>query len=252
MSRLIIFLLVVGMLAACGQPNATTLPAATAPVPTQPPPTAPAQTQPVPTGTPIRVDLTPAQRAAMQALVEAINVPVDQIQLISTEAVQWPDGCLGIVRINARCMGGPIDGFRIILEANGQQYEFHTNQDGTADRAIGKKRRSSVSSCARRTIPSRSSTRKCQSIRGPCKSRPACCRKRAWSAARSTPWTSRISRGRWSMDKNGTRPLDFIRNPDYGLAVWSERSTPAWAGLLRPLARARRLNCLSATSMVRS
>jgi hypothetical protein len=64
--------------------------------------------------------------------VEAVNVPADQIQLISTEAVQWPDGCLGIVRINARCMGGPVEGFRIILEANGQEYEFHTNQDGTA------------------------------------------------------------------------------------------------------------------------
>jgi hypothetical protein len=107
------------------------LPTATAPAVSQPLPTASIQTQPAPTG-PIRVDLTPAQRAAMQALVEAINVPVDQIQLISTEVVQWPDGCLGIVRINARCMGGPVDGFRIILEANGEQYEFHTNQDGTA------------------------------------------------------------------------------------------------------------------------
>ena len=68
----------------------------------------------------------------MQALVAAINVPIDQVQLIGTEAVQWPDGCLGIVRMGVMCMQGPIDGFRIILAANDQQYEFHTNQDGTS------------------------------------------------------------------------------------------------------------------------
>jgi hypothetical protein len=132
MSRLIIFLLTVGLLAACGQPGSVPLPTATSPSPTQSIPATPAPTQPAATATPVRVDLAPAQRAAMQALVEAVNVPADQIQLISTEAVQWPDGCLGIVRINARCMGGPVEGFRIILEANGQQYEFHTNHDGTA------------------------------------------------------------------------------------------------------------------------
>lgn len=127
MSRIIVLLLVIGMLAACGQPSSATPPAATSPAPTQSAPT-----QPAPTVTPIRVDLTPAQRAAMQALVAAVNMPVDQIKLISTAAVQWPDGCLGIVRLGVMCIKGPVDGFRIILEANGQQYEFHTNQDGTA------------------------------------------------------------------------------------------------------------------------
>ena len=105
---------------------------ATSPAPPPTTPTAPATTQPAATTTPIRVDLTPAQRAAMQALVAAVNVPVDQIKLISTEAVQWPDGCLGIVHLGVMCLQGLVDGFRIILEANGQQYEFHTNQDGTS------------------------------------------------------------------------------------------------------------------------
>ena len=133
MSRLIVFLLIVGLLAACGQPGSTTtLSAPTQPMPTVLAPTQSAPTQPAPTVTPIRVDLTPAQRAAMQALVAAVNVSIDQIKLISTEAAQWPDGCLGIVRMGVMCLRGPIAGFRIILEANGQQYEFHTNQDGTS------------------------------------------------------------------------------------------------------------------------
>ena len=132
MSRILILTLIIGLLAACGQPGSAPLPTATVPAPTQSIPTVSAPTQPAPTGTPIRVDLTPAQRAAMQTLVAAINVPIDQVQLIGTEAVQWQDGCLGIVRMGVMCMQGPIDGFRIILAANDQQYEFHTNQDGTS------------------------------------------------------------------------------------------------------------------------
>ncbi|HTP07684.1 MAG TPA: hypothetical protein VMP08_05510, partial [Anaerolineae bacterium] len=128
MSRVIIVILIVGLLAACGQPGSAPLPTVTSPAPTQSTSTASALAQPAATTTPIHVDLTPAQRAVRQALMTAVNVPIDRIKLISTEAVQWPDGCLGIVRMGVMCIRGPINGFRIILEVNGQQYEFHTNQ----------------------------------------------------------------------------------------------------------------------------
>lgn len=82
--------------------------------------------------TPLPVDLTPAQRAAITALSSDLSLPADQIKLISTEAVSWPDGCLGVTRIGVMCTQGVVDGFKIILEANGQQYEYHTNQDGTS------------------------------------------------------------------------------------------------------------------------
>ncbi len=52
MSRLIVFVLIVGLLAACGQPGSTAQPTATSSVPTQPMPTMLASTQPAPTGTP--------------------------------------------------------------------------------------------------------------------------------------------------------------------------------------------------------
>lgn len=84
-----------------------------------------------PTPTHIPVDLTPAQRAALTALSEQLNVSVEKITLISTEAVTWPDGCLGIVRMGVMCTQAKVPGFKIILEANGQKYEFHTNQDGS-------------------------------------------------------------------------------------------------------------------------
>ena len=84
-----------------------------------------------PTPTHIPVDLTPAQRAAINALMEQLNVSADQIKLVSTEAVTWPNGCLGVVRMGVMCTQAEVPGFKIVLEANSQKYEFHTNQDGS-------------------------------------------------------------------------------------------------------------------------
>jgi hypothetical protein len=69
--------------------------------------------------------------AAIQALSDKYNIPVDQIKIVSSEVATWPNGCLGVVIPSVMCTDGIVDGFRIMLEANGQQFEFRTNQDGT-------------------------------------------------------------------------------------------------------------------------
>jgi hypothetical protein len=79
----------------------------------------------------IPVDLTPAQRAAIKALSESLGLPVESIKLVSTEAVDWPDGCLGVQEEGVMCTQVITPGFRIILEANGREVEYRTNQDGT-------------------------------------------------------------------------------------------------------------------------
>ena len=75
---------------------------------------------------------TPAQQAAVAALAKLTNVPPGQIELISTEAVDWPDGCLGVQRIGVMCTQAIVPGYKIVLEANGKQYEVHTNEDGSS------------------------------------------------------------------------------------------------------------------------
>jgi len=50
---------------------------------------------------------------------------------VSIEPVDWPDGCLGVVHLGMMCVKGPVPGFRIVLEAAGKQYEFHTNLDAS-------------------------------------------------------------------------------------------------------------------------
>src|SRR5262249_6994360 len=93
---------------------------------------------PVPSGEPtsqatqIPVDIPPMQRKAIDAATGALGLPADQVQLVRIEPVQWPDACLGVTRMGVLCAQGVVDGFRIILAANGRQYEFHTNLDGTS------------------------------------------------------------------------------------------------------------------------
>lgn len=85
----------------------------------------------MPTSTNIPADLTPAQRVAIAALSENLDLPADKITLVSTKAVDWPDDCLGVVDEGLVCAQVITPGFRVILEANGRQVEYRTNEDGT-------------------------------------------------------------------------------------------------------------------------
>jgi hypothetical protein len=77
-------------------------------------------------------EMTPAQIAALTHLSVTLNLPADQIALISTEAVTWPDGCLGVHRPDVMCTQALVEGFKIVLEADGNEYELHTNETGSA------------------------------------------------------------------------------------------------------------------------
>ena len=84
-----------------------------------------------PAATQSRMDLTPAQRAAIGALSENLGLPADKIILVSTEAADWPDSCLGVAEEGLDCAPAITPGFRILLQANGREVEYRTNEDGT-------------------------------------------------------------------------------------------------------------------------
>lgn len=97
--------------------------AACAEAPAAPPTAAPAPTV-------ARRDAVPAQLAAIKALAGLTGAPVDQVRVISTEAVDWPDTCLGVAPAEAACAAVVTPGFRIVLEVDGARYRFHTDQPG--------------------------------------------------------------------------------------------------------------------------
>ncbi|MGE5073731.1 MAG: hypothetical protein ACM3MF_09905 [Anaerolineae bacterium] len=96
-------------------------------------PAVPQSTEPPVLATPthIPVDLNAPQRAAIASLAQSLGVPIEQVKLVSSEAVTWPNGCLGIQRLGVMCTQNQVPGFKLVLSANGKQYEYHTNLDGT-------------------------------------------------------------------------------------------------------------------------
>jgi hypothetical protein len=79
----------------------------------------------------------PAQSAAISALSSALNLPPGQISLISTEAVDWPDGCLGVEKAGVMCTQAIVPGYKILLQVNGVLYEMRTNDSGSQVAQVG-------------------------------------------------------------------------------------------------------------------
>jgi hypothetical protein len=78
-----------------------------------------------------------APAAALKAradLAERLHIDPDTIKLVSVEAVNWPNGCLGVQTPGVMCTMVITPGYRVTLEAGGKQYEYHTNASGAAVR----------------------------------------------------------------------------------------------------------------------
>ncbi len=145
---MIALLVIISFMSACAQ--------ATAPIPTQGvPPTAPAtpstvvstpsQAYPPPAtaGTPLptlgpypgptgQSIETASQQAAIQEVSSKYSIPADQIKITSITPMTWNNGCMGVVIPGVLCTDVIVNGYIVKLDANGQQFEIHTNQDGTS------------------------------------------------------------------------------------------------------------------------
>lgn len=84
------------------------------------------------------MSIDPVQpKAAFKArdfLAAQLNIPSEQIKIVSAEAVDWPDRCLGVVTMGILCAQGVTPGYLVILDVQGQQYELHTDQSGESIR----------------------------------------------------------------------------------------------------------------------
>jgi hypothetical protein len=62
----------------------------------------------------------------MDGLARRLGSPAG-ITLVSVEPLSWPNACLGVSQPDVGCAEVITAGFRILLEANGQTYEYHTD-----------------------------------------------------------------------------------------------------------------------------
>ncbi len=226
-TRLIITLFIaMSILSACAQPTTSG---------TYPPPVAIPVTPtniavyvgPTPVATEIQstpsvpqVDEKSAEQAAIQTLAKTYNIASDQVTVVSTEPVTWPNGCLGVVIPGVMCTNIVTPGYRVILQAKGQQYEFHTNQDGSSviDAAQQLATLNFVVVTAAQTI---------QIVNpniplGPTYNPAFNGFLPAGSSILGTAYvldTTSLSRA-VAINANGTQDISFIQSPTYGLAIW--------------------------------
>jgi hypothetical protein len=68
---------------------------------------------------------------AMEDLARALDLAPGEISVLSVEAVEWPDTSLGCPRPGMMYAQVITPGLRVVLEANNQSYEYHTDQNSS-------------------------------------------------------------------------------------------------------------------------
>lgn len=84
-----------------------------------------------------QANLPPAVVKARQALAAALNLASELlVGVVSFEEVEWPDSCLGVSSPDVLCAQVITPGYRVRLEVNGRQYEYHTSESGDRVAAV--------------------------------------------------------------------------------------------------------------------
>ncbi len=122
-------------------PTTTPTPTLAAPTVTRQPLTSPqdlAATRAVPTPTQaedeaslLDIDPVAAELAALaqRLLAEQLDLPVRRVRLVHVQAVIWPDTSLGCPQLDQIYAQMLVNGYRIVVEAAGEQVIFHTDFD---------------------------------------------------------------------------------------------------------------------------
>jgi hypothetical protein len=135
-SLVVTLMLLIALLVACGPMETESgagEPAATAtPEATQPPAELPA------TETPETESTTDAATAAARAhLTRELGVAEAEIEVVSVEATEFSDSCLGLGQPNESCLRANTPGWLVMLGVEGQVYEVHTDETGQQVRIAG-------------------------------------------------------------------------------------------------------------------
>jgi hypothetical protein len=67
-------------------------------------------------------------RLAKEDLAQRLKLAPDDIQLVSVEAVDWSDTSLGCPQPGMMYAQVITPGYRVVLEAEGKQYNYHTDE----------------------------------------------------------------------------------------------------------------------------
>ncbi|UFU03202.1 hypothetical protein LQF12_00895 [Ruania suaedae] len=75
-------------------------------------------------------DLSEEQTAAVADLAERLDVGTEEISAGPLEQVTWPDGALGCPAAGQSYTQALVEGYRLILTHEGEEYAYHAGEDG--------------------------------------------------------------------------------------------------------------------------
>jgi hypothetical protein len=78
-----------------------------------------------------------ATAAAVAHLAGELGVAEAEIEVVSLEGVEFTDSCLGLGQPNESCLQAITPGWLVMLGAEGQEYEVHTDATGEQVRIAG-------------------------------------------------------------------------------------------------------------------
>lgn len=105
-------------------------------VPGAAPTATPTASEEVPTPNDAPILPPKAALAAQQLLAEQLNLPVEDVTIALIEETEWSDSCLGLGGPAESCLQAITPGYRVVLNAGGKDYEFRTDREGDAVRAV--------------------------------------------------------------------------------------------------------------------
>ena len=73
----------------------------------------------------------PAEQVAIRQLANNLGIPDIQVTVASSTLIEWPDSCLGVTQQGVMCAQVVTPGYLLVLDAAGNQFEYHTNQDAS-------------------------------------------------------------------------------------------------------------------------
>ncbi len=116
--------------------SATLFVAACTPLPALIPADSPLPT-PLPANTPASLPSPtpwPPLEGVRQTLAKQLKIAPETITFVSADPAEWSDACLGAAQPDEVCAQVITPGYKVVLEADGVRYEFHTDETGAAIR----------------------------------------------------------------------------------------------------------------------
>jgi hypothetical protein len=72
-----------------------------------------------------------SEQNSLKNKLEGFNFDSNQFKVIGSDQVEWQDTCLGVEQPGADCTPQVTPGYLIVLEADGLEFEYHANQNGS-------------------------------------------------------------------------------------------------------------------------